>query len=121
MQSFRPSTIRAPMLSAVLVLLAVTPVSLSVDLSRAPIVEAIPAPEPEPGAPPPREKGLRLGAGLRLSILVRANAVDPTLAFHGALPTGVVEPLVTMGLVFAPAPALTAWELPLTAMLQLER
>ncbi len=204
MQSFRPSTIRAPMFSAVLVLLAVTPVSLSVDLSRdttarlgprvrtlmverleeegftvepgsklklrveelhgtlrlsaqaggysadselrpslewpaelgfelaqrlavlaheaeahvpapAPVVEAPPAPEPEP---PPQEKQVRLGAGLRLGILVRADAVDPTLAFHGSFPTGVVEPVVTMGLVFAPGPGLTAWELPVTAGLR---
>ncbi len=85
----------------------------------APVVEEPTAPEPEvPAPPPPREKELRLGAGVRLGLLVRENAVDPVLAFHGSLPTGVVEPLVAMGLVFAPGPGLTAWELPVTAGLR---
>jgi hypothetical protein len=47
-----------------------------------------------------------------MGILVRANAVDPSLAFHGSLPFSV-EPAFAMGLTFAPGRGLSAWELPL--------
>lgn len=79
-----------------------------------------PAAEPEPTAPvAPAEVRLRLSAGLRLGILVRAPSVDPTLAFQGALPGGVVEPIVTMGLTFASGSGLDAWEVPLVGGLRI--
>ena len=82
-----------------------------------------PASEPEPVPPEeaplpdplPADAGrgrLRLSAGFRMGILVRASAVDPSLAFHGSLP-GSVEPAIAMGLTFAPGPGLSAWEVPL--------
>ncbi|MDP1830166.1 MAG: hypothetical protein Q8L48_43280 [Archangium sp.] len=83
-----------------------------------PPVEAPPVVAP-PVPPPPVERPLRLGAGLRVGILVRGPAVDPTISFHGALPTGVVEPLVSMGLTLGPGPGLTAWEVPLAGGLRI--
>ena len=79
-------------------------------------VEAEPPPpmEEKPG-PPPAQRGLRLGAGLRIGMVLRAPSVDPAFSFHGAVPGGVVEPLISMGLTFAPGPGLTAWEVPLLA------
>jgi hypothetical protein len=84
------------------------------------VVEDPPAPvEPEPPpleerpAPPPAERGLRLGAGLRLGMVVRVPSVDPAFSFHGAVPGGAVEPMLSMGLTFAPGRGLTAWEVPL--------
>ena len=92
-----------------------------------PIVEApTPEPEPEPATTPAPEKPmpalerpLHLGAGVRVGILVRANSVDPTIAFHGALPGGVVEPLISSGLTWAPGPGLSAWEVPLVGGLRI--
>lgn len=72
------------------------------------VEEPVPEPAREEPKPEPR---LRLTAGVRLGILIRAPSVDPTLMFVGGLP-GAVEPTVAMGVVFAPGPGLTAWELP---------
>jgi hypothetical protein len=86
-----------------------------------PVSPAEPMPEPVPAEeaplpdPRPADAGrgrLRLSAGFRMGILVRASAVDPSLAFHGSLP-GSVEPAIAMGLTFAPGRALSAWEVPL--------
>lgn len=80
------------------------------------VVEEAPAPLPiepqEEPAPPPPDRGMRVSAGFRLGVVVRAPAVDPMLSFHGALPIGVVEPMISMGLVVAPGPGLLAWEVP---------
>lgn len=78
-----------------------------------------PAPAPTPSEEedvpsPPRREGaqrLRVGAGVRLGVVVRPPSVDPTIAFHGALP-GSVELTVLVGLTVAPGPGLTAWEVP---------
>lgn len=51
-------------------------------------------------------------------MLVRATAVDPSLAFHGSL-AGAVEPAFAMGLTFAPGPGLSAWEVPVLGGLRL--
>lgn len=77
--------------------------------------------EEEPVVAPTRPpvEHLRLGAGLRVGILVRGSSVDPTISFHGSLPAGVVEPLVSMGLTFGPGPGLTAWEVPLVGGLRI--
>ena len=84
-----------------------------------PIEPPVEEPAVAPPPSPPAERPLRIGAGLRVGILVRGPSVDPTISFHGALPTGVVEPLVSMGLTFAPGPGLTAWEVPLVGGLRI--
>ena len=87
-------------------------------LPQKPAVEEAPAPPEQPAEewhekPPPPERSLRVSAGVRVGILVRAPAVDPSLSFHGSVPTGVVEPVVSMGLTVAPGAGLMAWEVPL--------
>lgn len=74
------------------------------------------APAPEPTPPP--ETHARLSASVRGGVLVRFPSVDPEFMFQGSLPTGIVEPAIAMGLVYAHGPGLTAWELPLVAGLR---
>jgi hypothetical protein len=62
-----------------------------------------------------REAGIRIGAGMRLGVLVRVPAVDPVLWFHGTLPGHAVEPIVALGVVAAPDTGLFAVEMPLVA------
>jgi hypothetical protein len=92
------------------------PVAVPPRDEEAPLPDPLPAEagrgSDESPAPVP-EKRLKLSAGFRMGILVRATAIDPSLAFHGSLPTGSVEPAIAMGLTFAPGPGLSAWEVPL--------
>ena len=76
-----------------------------------------PAPEPTP-PPEPVETHARLSASVRGGVLVRFPSVDPEFMFQGSLPTGIVEPAIAMGLVYAHGPGLTAWEVPLMAGLR---
>lgn len=77
------------------------------------------ASEPEPTSPPePVETHARLSASVRGGVLVRFPSVDPEFMFQGSLPTGIVEPALAMGFVYAHGPGLTAWELPLVAGLR---
>ena len=81
---------------------------------RAVAEEGMPSPRPSP----PRGEGerSRLGAGVRVGVVMRPPSFDPTIAFHGTVPTGTpLEPIVSVGLVYAPGRGLTAWELPLLA------
>jgi hypothetical protein len=87
---------------------------------------AEPEPEPEPVAeapaeetPPPKDPPLHLTAGLRVGVLLRPPSVDPTLAFHGAIPGGLFEPVGLMGVTYAPGPGVTAWEVPLAVGVRL--
>lgn len=89
-------------------------------------VQHVVAPEPEPvveapaeETPPPKDPPLHLTAGLRVGVLVRPPSVDPTLAFHGAIPGGLFEPVGLMGVTYAPGPGLTAWEVPLAVGVRL--
>lgn len=81
------------------------------------VPQAVPEPEPAP-RPAPREQHARLGASVRGGVLMRFPSVDPELMFQGSLPTGIVEPALAMGLVYAPSPGLTAWEIPVVAGLR---
>jgi hypothetical protein len=76
--------------------------------------------EPEPSPPPaPKDPPLHLTAGLRVGVLVRPPSVDPTLAFHGSVPGGLIEPVGLMGVTLAQGPGLTAWEVPLALGIRL--
>lgn len=77
------------------------------------------APEPEPTPPSePVATHAALSASVRGGVLVRFPSVDPEFMFQGSLPTGIVEPAIAMGLVYAHGPGLTAWEVPLVAGLR---
>ena len=80
---------------------------------EAPPAEVAPLPDPLPASAGRGSKAsLPIGAGFRMGILVRSTSVDPSLAFHGSV-KWVVEPAAAMGLTFAPARGLSAWEVPL--------
>ena len=112
---------------ALMLFLAGTPVSVQVDLSDAtrarlgPQVRDLTEQQLDAAtaSEPPKDPPLHLTAGLRVGVLVRPPSVDPTLAFHGAIPGGLVEPVGLMGVTFAPGPGLTAWEVPLAAGIRL--
>lgn len=72
---------------------------------------------PAPAAAP--ADASRIGAGVRAGVALRFPAVDPSLAFHGVLTLGTVEPELLMGLTIAPGPSLLAFEVPLAVGLRL--
>ncbi|MFZ5443466.1 MAG: hypothetical protein ACOZQL_25890 [Myxococcota bacterium] len=84
----------------------------------APPPEEPPGPSVPPSEPPPTER-VRVGAAVRLGVIARPPAIDPTFELVGFLRTGTLQPMMVAGLTVAPAPRLTVLEVPLGAGLRL--